>query len=179
MKIGTVNVKITALHVAVFLIFTILLILTYFITGDSEIFLWGVPTLVLLLVIPSLLNYMSQKQYSDLMPVYQKEAKNIRIKAINPNMLGKPVRIQGIVERAYFRFLNRPQYLVADRTGEISVKMFTTPAEEIEVNDIVEVLGTVIKRYVVTGDPVINCVSIQRIGKRAKKGGEKKERETG
>jgi hypothetical protein len=33
------------------------------------------------------------------------------------------------------------------------------------VNDVVEVLGQVIKRYVVTGDPVVNCVSIRKIEK--------------
>jgi hypothetical protein len=71
------------------------------------------------------------------------------------------------VERVHFRYLNRPQYLVADKTGEISVKMFTSPTEDVRVNDLVEVLGSVIKRYVVTGDPVINCVSIKKIGKKA------------
>ena len=50
----------------------------------------------------------------------------VRIKLINESMVGKPVRIEGVVERVYFQFLNRPQYLVADRSGEISVKMFTS-----------------------------------------------------
>ncbi|MDH7593507.1 MAG: nucleotide-binding protein [Methanomicrobiales archaeon] len=177
MKIGDVHVRITALHVAVFLIFTIILIITYFATGESDVFVWGIPTLILLLLIPPALNYLSQKQYSDLVPVYEKEAKSVRIRTINLNMVGKPVRIEGIVERTYFRFLNRPQYLVADRTGEISVKMFTAPAEDIRVNDIVEVLGTVIRRYILTGDAVINCVSIRRIGKKVEKKGEKKEKE--
>jgi uncharacterized protein YdeI (BOF family) len=80
-------------------------------------------------------------------------------------MVGKPVRIEGVVERVYFQFLNRPQYLIADRSGEISVKMFTSTNEEIKVKDIVEVTGQVIKRYVVTGDPVINCISIRKIKK--------------
>jgi hypothetical protein len=80
-------------------------------------------------------------------------------------MVGKPVRIEGVVERVYFQFLNRPQYLVADRSGEISVKMFTSSPEDIKVNDVVEVLGQVIKRYVVTGDPVVNCISIKKIDK--------------
>jgi len=30
---------------------------------------------------------------------------------------------------------------------------------------VVEVLGQVIRRYIVTGDPVINCVSIKKIKK--------------
>ncbi len=163
MKIGTVSVKISALQVAVFIIFTILLLIAYLIGGDSSILIWGIPTLIMLLVIPAALNYMSQREYASLVPVYEKEAKTVRIRKINLNMLGNPVRIQGVVERVYFRFLNRPQYLIADRTGEISVKMFTSPQEDVNEGDVVEVLGTVVKRYILAGDAVVNCVSIRRI----------------
>ncbi len=34
-----------------------------------------------------------------------------------------------------------------------------------EKGDVVEVLGLVMKRYVVGGDPVINCVSIRKVDK--------------
>jgi len=54
---------------------------------------------------------------------------------------------------------------VADRSGEISVKMFTSTDEDVKVNDVVEVIGQVIRRYIVAGDPVINCVSIRKIKK--------------
>ena len=60
-----------------------------------------------------------------------------------------------------FKSLNRPQYLIADKTGEISVKMFTTPTEDASVNDVVEIYGQVIKRYFVVGDPVVNAVLIR------------------
>ena len=43
--------------------------------------------------------------------------------------------------------------------------MFTSPEEDVKVNDIVEVLGQVVRRYFVTGDPVVNCVSIRKIKK--------------
>jgi RecJ-like exonuclease len=167
MKIGNINVKISLPAVIAVVIFAILLIFSYFVSQDTTILLWGIPTLLLLLVIPIALNYMSQRSYADVIPEYEKEAKSVRIRAINPNMVGDVVRIQGLVERVHFRYLNRPQYLVADKTGEISVKMFTSPTEDVRVNDLVEVLGSVIKRYVVTGDPVINCVSIKKIGKKA------------
>jgi len=124
---------------------------------------WAVPAVIMLLFIPMALNYMSQKQYASLVPMYEAEAKNTRIREINLNRLGEPVRIKGVVERAYFQFLNRPQYLVADRTGEISVKMFTSPAEDVQKGDVVEVLGTVVKRYILTGDAVVNCVSIRKV----------------
>jgi hypothetical protein len=166
MKIGNVDVKISIIAIAVFVLFTLLLIFTSFYTGDRGILVWGIPTLFMLLIIPLVLNYMSQKEYEDLEPVYRNEAKNVRIRMINESMVGQVVRVEGVVERIYFQFLNRPQYLVADRTGEISVKMFTSPKQSVKKGDVVEVLGTIINRYFVTGDPVINCVSITKIEKK-------------
>ena len=165
MQIGDVRVRVTAVTVAVFLFFMALVLLFAYASGDLYVLVWGVPTAVMLLLIPLALNYMSQKQYASLVPMYEAESKNARIREINLNRLGEPVRIKGVVERVYFQFLNRPQYLVADRTGEISVKMFTSAAEDVKKGDVVEVLGTVVKRYIMTGDAVINCVSIRKVEK--------------
>jgi len=166
MKIGNVEVRISIIAIAVFVLFTLILIFTFLYTGDRSLLIWGIPTLFMLLIIPLVLNYMSQRQYADLEPIYRSQAKDIRIRLINESMVGKIVRIEGVVERVYFQFLNRPQYLVADRSGEISVKMFTSPRERVKKGDIVEVLGMIIQRYMVTGDPVINCVSITKIDKK-------------
>ena len=166
MKIGNVEVKVSIVAIAVFVIFTILLLWAS--VSSPEVrsqLIWLIPGLFMLLVIPIALNYMSRSQYADITPVYEAQAKTVRIKLINESMVGKPVRVEGVVERVYFQFLNRPQYLVADRSGEISVKMFTSPDEDVKVNDVVEVIGQVIKRYIVTGDPVINCVTIKKIKK--------------
>jgi len=163
MKIGTINVKISNISIGVFVVFTILLIIAAVLSPDvrSNLF-WLIPCLFMLLVIPVALNYMSRKQYADLVPEYERQAKPVRVRLINENMIGKVVRINGVVERVHFQFLNRPQYSIADRSGAISVKMFTSPDEDIKVNDVVEVLGQVIRRYIVTGDPVVNCVSIRK-----------------
>ena len=166
MKIGKVEVKPSILSIAVFVIFTFLLLVASINSPEvrSQL-IWLIPCLFMLLVIPVALNYMSRSQYADLAPQYEAEAKTVRVRLINENMIGKPVRIEGIVERVHFQILDRPQYLVADRSGAISVKMFTSPDEEVKVNDVVEVLGQVIRRYIVVGDPVINCVSIRKIKK--------------
>ena len=166
MKIGNVEVKVSIVAVAVFVFFTILLLFASMSSPEvrSQL-IWLVPGLFMLLVIPIALNYMSRRQYSDMEPIYEAEAKTVRIRLINESMVGKPVRVEGVVERVHFQFLNRPQYLVADRSGEISVKMFTSPNEDVKVNDVVEVFGQVIRRYIFTGDPVINCVSIRKIKK--------------
>jgi hypothetical protein len=163
MKIGNVEVKISIISILVFVFFTIFLILASLYSADVRSnLIWMIPALFMLLVIPVALNYMSRKQYADLEPEYERQAKTVRVRLINENMIGKIVRIEGVVERVHFQFLNRPQYSVADRSGAISCKMFTSPDENIKVNDIVEVLGQVIRRYIVTGEPVINCVSIRK-----------------
>ena len=166
MKIGNVDVKISIVAIAVFVFFTIFLLVASMVSpGVRSQLIWLIPTLFIFLVIPIALNYMSRSQYAGLEPLYEAQAKTVRVKLINENMVGKIVRIEGVVERVHFQFLNRPQYLVADRSGEISVKMFTSTDEDVKVNDVVEVLGQVIRRYIVTGDPVINCVSIKKIKK--------------
>jgi hypothetical protein len=167
MKIGNVEVKISILAIAVFVIFTIfLLVASVYSPQVRSQLIWLIPGLFMLLVIPIALNYMSRSEYADIAPVYEAEAKTVRVKLINENMIGKPVRIEGVVEKIRFQFLNRPQFIVADRSGEIAVKMFTNPVEDIHEHDVVEVLGMVIHRYIAVGDPVINCVSIRKLEKK-------------
>jgi hypothetical protein len=168
MKIGQINVKVSAAQWAVFITLTLILLVVSFLTNDYDILYWAIPTVLMLLVIPLILNYMSQKQYANLIPVYEQEARKVGIKAINMGMLREPVRFEGVVERVHFKYLNRPQFLVADKSGEVSVKMFTQPQEDIRKGDVVEVLGVVIKRYVLTGDVAVNCVSIRKIEKEKK-----------
>jgi hypothetical protein len=166
MKIQNVNVKISVVTMAVIAFFAIILAISFLLTGETFFLVWGIPTLVALAIIPVALNYMSQKQYADMVPMYEAEARPTRIKLINKGMIGQPVRVEGVVERVHFQFLNRPQYLVADRSGEIPVKMFTSPPEKIQKGDVVEVLGQVMRRYIMGGEPVINGVSIKKISKK-------------
>ena len=163
MRIQNIEVRISPVNVGVVLIFTLFLLLSYAMSGSLNVILYGIPMILLLFLIPLGLNFMSQKEYADLLPTYQRDAQSIRIKAINPNMIGKPVRFEGVVEQVYFWYLNRPQFHVGDKTGEISVKMFTSPQETIRKGDIVEVIGMVMKRYIMTGEPVVNCISIRKV----------------
>jgi hypothetical protein len=167
MKIGNTEVKVSNISIGVFVFFTLLLIVASVITPGIQFnLIWMIPSLFLLLVIPVGLNYLSRSQYADLGPEYEREAKTVRVRLINENMIGKIVRIEGVVEGIRFQFLNRPQYSIADRSGAISVKMFTSPDESIRVNDVVEVFGQVIRRYILTGQPVINCVVIRKTGRK-------------
>jgi hypothetical protein len=164
MKISNIEVRITPLQAVVILFFAIFLIFSYWVSRSTTIIIFGGLMLLGLAIIPMVLRNMSQSQYEALVPTYEAEAQKVRIKAINLNMLGKPVRVEGVVEQIHFGYLDRPQFIIADRSGEISVKMFTSPKEKIQKGDIVDVLGTVMKRYILTGqDAVINCVSISKV----------------
>ena len=168
MKIKGTRVRISFVSLVVAAILIFLLALYFVATGNILVLMWGIASIIVLILIPVGLNYMSQSQYAGLEPVYEAEAKNTRIRTITPASIGDIVRLEGVVERALFKFLNRPQYVVADRTGEISVKMFTSPKEDIDAEDYVEVYGQVIKRYVLVGDPVVNAVIIRKTDRKKK-----------
>ena len=98
MKIGNVEVKVSILAIAVFVIFTIFLLVASVYSNDvrSQL-IWMIPGLFLLLVIPVVLNYMSRSQYADVAPVYEAEAKTVRIRMVNENMIGKPSGSPGLL----------------------------------------------------------------------------------
>jgi hypothetical protein len=162
MKIKGTTVRVSIIQIGLVTALTLILLAYVILSGDYRTLFWAIPVLIMLLVIPSALNYMSQSQYDDLIPYYEAEAVSVRMAAIRPSDIGKIVRVEGVVERVLFKSLNRPQYHIADKSGVMSVKMFTTPKEDIKKDDVVEVLGQVIKRYVVVGDPVINAVLIRK-----------------
>ncbi|HOJ95648.1 MAG TPA: nucleotide-binding protein [Methanospirillum sp.] len=159
------KIRPSILHVFVFAFFLILISIYVFSTGDTSMLIWGIPTLICLLLIPMGLTYLSQSQYADLIPMYETSAKEVKIREINESMVSKPIKIEGLVEEVRFRSLNRPHFIIGDRTGVTTVKMFTNPRSDIKKGDIVEVYGQVIKRYVFYGDPIVNGVDIRVTGK--------------
>ena len=72
MKIGTVDVKVSNIAIAVFVFFTIFLLFASMYSPEVRSHLiWLIPCLFMLLVIPMALNYMSRSQYKDLEPIYE------------------------------------------------------------------------------------------------------------
>ncbi|HWQ66441.1 MAG TPA: nucleotide-binding protein [Methanospirillum sp.] len=176
MQIRELPIRPSILHLSVFAFFALLIIWFVTVSGDMRVLIWAVPTLICLLIIPMLLNYMSQQEYAGLVPIYEQEARSVKIREITESMVSKPIRIEGLVEEVRFKYLNRPHFIVGDRTGVIPVKMFTTPREDIRKGDVVVVLGQVIRRYIATGDPVINGVDIHRISERKSEETKKKQK---
>lgn len=71
MRIGTINVRISVVAIAVAVVFLILLIIAYLTSGQITLLMVGIPIIILLIVIPMALNYMSQVQYIGLIPEYK------------------------------------------------------------------------------------------------------------
>ena len=161
MKIGDYNVRPSLLHYGVAIFFSCVLLFYAFATGNWRTVLICAPLVVLMLLIPMALSYMSQKQYKGLLPYYKEHARSVKIREVNERMFSNLVKLEGIVEQSRFKWLNRPHYVIADRTGVITVKMFTDPGVNIQEGDRVLVYGQVIHRYVMFGDPVINGVHIE------------------
>lgn len=67
MKIGNVDVKISILVIVVFVFFALLIVVASFSSPAvrSQLY-WMLPALILLLVMPMALNYLSRKEYAEL-----------------------------------------------------------------------------------------------------------------
>ena len=65
MKIGKVDVKISIIVLVAFVFFALLIVVASFFSPDvrSQLY-WMLPALILLLVMPMALNYMSRKEYT-------------------------------------------------------------------------------------------------------------------
>jgi len=133
------QIRPSILHLFVFAFFLVLIAIYIFTSGDYHMLIWGIPTLLCLLAFPMALAYLSQNQYASLIPEYEADAKSVNIREINRSMLSKRIRIEGLVEEVRFRSLNRPHFIIGDRTGVTIVKMFTNPRFDVKKGDVVQV----------------------------------------
>ena len=148
---------------ATFIICTIVVIFHYMTTGDPFFLLYAIPALAMLLVIPLTLSWMSRKSFIQASEEHSTQARLCKIGKINLRMAGNIVKVSGTVRKISFKWLNRPHFQVKDETANIRVIMFTSPTEEIKVDDKVEVLGVVMKNLFARKIPVISAVSIKKI----------------
>ncbi|HVP94740.1 MAG TPA: nucleotide-binding protein, partial [Methanoregulaceae archaeon] len=95
MRIGTIDVRISIIAIAVAVVFLILLLIAYLTSGQITLIVWGIPVVILLILIPMGLNYMSQYQYIGLIPEYERMARPVRVKMINESLLNQVVRLEG------------------------------------------------------------------------------------
>ena len=169
MQISFSQLRPSIVQIFVFAFFAIFVSAYVLLSGDTGILIWAIPTIILLLLIPMGMTYLSQSQYSDLIPEYEAFARELKIREINESLISKPITFEGLVEEVRWRSLNRPHYIIADKTGETIVKMFTRPRIDVRKDDVVRVYGQVIRRYIFAGDPIVNGVDIRIIKKEDRK----------
>ncbi|MCE5266175.1 MAG: nucleotide-binding protein [Deltaproteobacteria bacterium] len=133
-------------------------------TGDTRFLIYAIPGLILLIVLPMTLGWMSRRSYAKAEGEYDQKARNYKIGQIGESTRGRAVRIRGKVEKIRFRWLNRPHFQVKDDTGTIRVILFTSPAERVSTGDRVEVLGMVMKNIFDRRSQAVSAVSIKKIG---------------
>lgn len=138
--------------------------LRYAMTGDTRFLIYAIPGLILLIVLPMTLGWMSRRSYAKAEGEYDQKARNYKIGQIGESTRGRAVRIRGKVEKIRFRWLNRPHFQVKDDTGTIRVILFTSPAERVSTGDRVEVLGMVMKNIFDRRSQAVSAVSIKKIG---------------
>lgn len=143
----------------------------YLTTGNTQFLLFAIPGLILLIVIPMTLAWMSRRSYAQAARHYIDKCRSFKIGRITLGITGTPVKVTGRVEKASFRWLNRPHFIVRDETGVIRVIMFTAPSGTIEKGDRVDVLGVVIKNVFSRGTPAISAVSVETKHDETRQGG--------
>jgi len=109
------------------------------------------------------LNWMSRKSFREASIEHSGSTRHYRIKQIDLAMTGSAVKISGTVRKVTFKWLNRPHFQVEDTTAQIRVIMFTSPSEDIQAGDEVEVLGLVMKNLFNRRMPIISAISIHKI----------------
>lgn len=155
----------SALTWVVFIICAAAVALHYNATKDSQFLLYAIPGLIMLLVIPMALAWMSRKSFIKSNEQFAPKARVCKIGGIDQKMIGEVVRISGNVQKISFRWLNRPHFHIKDDTADIHVIMFTAPSNKIFVGDTVEAIGVVMKHLLTRNRIVISAVSITRIGR--------------
>jgi DNA replicative helicase MCM subunit Mcm2 (Cdc46/Mcm family) len=139
-------------------------LLRYMLTGDGHFLIYAVPGLILLIVIPMALGWMSRKTYEKAEVDYDKQAHRYKIGQITESARGRAVQIAGTVVNVSFRWLNRPHFRVKDDTGDIRVILFASPTEYIRIGDRVEVLGMVMKNIFDRHEQAVSAIRIQKTG---------------
>ena len=147
----------------VFIICAVAVALNYAATGNASFLWYAIPGLILLLVIPMTLAWMSRRSFKQAGEQSENQARSCKIGKIVPTMIGNVVRISGEVQKISFKWLNRPHFHIKDTTGIIRVIMFTAPANKVVVGETVEAIGIVMKYPLSKERIAISAVSVKSV----------------
>lgn len=175
MKIKGIRISVSPFHITVVAFFIALFIFEFIITGFDASYLYvGIPLSLLLLLVPIINSYSVGKQYPALIPEYERESKYVKISQIGQSLNGKPVKIEGVVQKKIGWFIGRPGYIIYDGTSAIAAQRSVPFDIEANVGDSVAVYGMVMKRFAFVGKYVVHAV-IMRISEETSYDEEKEE----
>ncbi|MCZ9312038.1 MAG: nucleotide-binding protein [Methanocorpusculum sp.] len=163
MKIHGVTIGISPLHILVVVFFLVLFAASYLATSEIMYLLWGIPLSLVLLIIPIFNSYSVGSQYIKLLPEYEEQSKRVRIKQINLTMLGKPVRVEGVVQAVKGVWLCRPALTIFDGSAAIVVKKSAPLEVDVAVGDNVEIVGMTVRRFAIFGDVMVHAIGVKKV----------------
>lgn len=132
-------------------------------TQDYHLLTLAIPMLLALLVIPMILSSLNQQVSSEIDEVHAARLKLEKIQNINMSRIGEPVKVTGTVEKISFRWMNRPLLSIRDNTGTIPVIIFTSFPPDVMVGDKIQVVGMIMRKMLLRGNPAISGMSISKI----------------
>ncbi|MEN6321321.1 MAG: hypothetical protein ABFD82_21580 [Syntrophaceae bacterium] len=145
-----------------FFVCALMVFIHYLQVRDTRFLILAILGLIVILVIPMTLSWMSRRTFSHAEAEHSQNARPYKIGKLSLATVGQVVSITGNVEKVSFKWLNRPHFQVTDGTGNIKVIMFTAPAEDIKRGETVDVLGVVVKNIFDRRNVVISAVSIKK-----------------
>lgn len=163
MKVRGVIIGLSPLHLIVVAFFIGLFVFSYVNIQETAFLIWGIPLSLVLLIIPVFNSYSVGSQYVRLLPEYEEQSKRVRVKQITLAMLGKPVRIEGVVQAVKGTWLCRPTLTLFDGSAAIVAKKSVPLEVDVAVGDNVEVVGMVVRRFTIFGDVMVHAIGVKKV----------------
>jgi len=163
MKIKGITVRVPPALLGVIVLFAAICAFCLGSTKNPLYIYLGIPLIILLIVMPLLLAYSSEKQVLRNIDAARSVAKYVRARQVTATMRGATVILEGKIIKVSGLYMNKPIYLIQDSTGMIVVKRFALPTPLVGPGAIVEVLGRVYGRA--KGPMFINAMTIKPIQK--------------
>ena len=163
MKIKGITLRMSPVLLGLVVLFAAICAFSFGSTHNIAYVLFGVPIVILLIVMPLLLVYSSEKQILKNLPRERAAARFVKAKQVSASMRGAVVIIEGKITRVSGIYMNKPVYIIEDNTGSIAAKRVALPERLVGVGANVEVLGRVFGKN--NGAVWINAETITPIAK--------------
>ena len=163
MKIKGITLRVPPALVGVIILFAAICAFCLGSTHNPLYIYLGIPLILLLLILPLVLTYSSEKQVLRNIDAARAVAKYVRARQVTAAMRGTTVMLEGKILRVSGLYMNKPVFLIQDATGTIVVKRFALPDPLVGPGAIVEVIGRVYGRA--KGSVFINALTVRPIRK--------------